>query len=86
VAEILEDLRKGHLHLKATDPELPESLDRLGRRVFTAFTVGSLVLSGSMLVAFGPWWWTGLPFFFAAAAGAAWHAFRDWWRALGLRR
>jgi ubiquinone biosynthesis protein len=86
VAEILEDLRKGHLHLKATDPELPESLDRLGRRVFTALTVGPLVLSGAVLVAFGRWWWLGLPFFVLALAGAAWHVLRDWWRALGLRR
>lgn len=35
VSEILDDLRKGHLTLKAADPEFSPVFDRLGRRLYT---------------------------------------------------
>ena len=45
--EVLDDLRMGRLAVKATDPEMPKSLDRLGRRVMTGLVVGSTVLGGA---------------------------------------
>lgn len=49
--EILDDLRLGRLTLKVTDDASPRTMDRLGRRVFSGLTAGSLVLGGSAMVA-----------------------------------
>jgi ubiquinone biosynthesis protein len=48
--EVLEDLRLGRLALRAPDPGLPLAADRLGRRLFVAVLVATLVGSGSFLV------------------------------------
>ncbi len=86
VSEILEDLRKGHLTLKTADAQAPIAFDRLGRRIFASFLVGSLVLGGSMVLAVGRHPWVGVALWVVAALGASAHALLDWWRALGLRR
>jgi ubiquinone biosynthesis protein len=49
--EVLDDLRLGRLSLRVTDDHAPRSLDRLGRRVFSAITSASLILGGSAMVA-----------------------------------
>jgi ubiquinone biosynthesis protein len=88
LAEILDDLRKGHLTLKASDPELANVYDRFGRRVYSALTVASLVIGGSVIVAAGRGYvvWLGVVMIVVAALSAAAHTLRDWWRALSLRR
>jgi len=48
--EVLEDLRLGRLAIRAIDPELPRAADRLGRRLFTALVVATLLGSGSLLI------------------------------------
>ncbi len=88
VSEILDDLRKGHLTLKASDPELSPVVDRLGRRVYTGLTVSALVVGGALVVASarGYWVWLGVAMLAGAAFQATAHILRDWWRALALRR
>ena len=86
VNEILEDLRKGHLTLKSSDPELPGALDRLGRRVYTGFTVAALVAGGAVIVATDRHLLVGAALLVVAALIASAHVLRDWWRALGIRR
>jgi ubiquinone biosynthesis protein len=51
--EILEDLRLGRLTVKAHDPTLPPTVDRLGRRLFAGLVVGSFVVSGTWLLGTG---------------------------------
>ncbi|MEO8877651.1 MAG: AarF/UbiB family protein, partial [Polyangiaceae bacterium] len=48
--EVLEDLRLGRLSLRMVDPELPRTADRLGRRLFTAAVVATLIGSGTVLL------------------------------------
>lgn len=86
VSEILEDLRQGHLTLKTSDTHSPQSLDRLGRRLFAALVVASLVVGGSLVVAAGRYPWAGAALLAAALLGGLGHVVADWWRALGLRR
>lgn len=88
VSEILDDLRKGHLTLKAADPELSPVFDRLGRRLYTGLTVSAMVVGGALIVAGarGYWVWLGVAMLAAAAFQATAHILRDWWRALALRR
>jgi ubiquinone biosynthesis protein len=86
VAEILEDLRKGHLTLKTADTSAPLAFDRLGRRLFAAAIVASLVLGGSIVLAVGRHPYVGAGLLAAALLGGAGHVVLDWWRALGLRR
>ncbi|MEZ4409132.1 MAG: AarF/ABC1/UbiB kinase family protein [Polyangiales bacterium] len=82
LSEILEDLRKGHLSFKTTDPSQPMALDRLGRRVYVGLTVASLVLGGALVLASGRLPWVGVAMLALAAWTAAAHVVRDWWRAL----
>ncbi|MEZ4390114.1 MAG: AarF/UbiB family protein [Polyangiales bacterium] len=86
VNEILEDLRKGHLTLKSSDPELPPALDRLGRRVYSGLTVSALLGGGALLIALDRHPLVGVAMLSAAAVTASGHVIRDWWRALGIRR
>ena len=53
VREILEDLRLGRLALKTSDPTLPATVDRLGRRLFAGLVIGAFVVSGTWIVATG---------------------------------
>ena len=86
VNEILEDLRKGHLTLKSSDPELPPALDRLGRRVYSGMTVSALVAGAAVLIALDRHPLVGVAMLAAAAVTAGGHVVRDWWRSLGIRR
>ncbi len=86
VSEILEDLRQGHLTLKTSDALAPQSLDRLGRRLYAGLVVAALVVGGSAIIASGRLPWAGVALLAAALLGGAAHVIADWWRALGLRR
>ncbi len=48
--EVLDDLRLGRLSVRTVDPELPRATDRLGRRLFTAIVVATLLGSGTHLI------------------------------------
>ncbi|MFO0619066.1 MAG: AarF/ABC1/UbiB kinase family protein [Polyangiaceae bacterium] len=48
--EVLDDLRLGRLAITTSDAQLPTSLDRLGRRVFSGLVVSAFVASGAALV------------------------------------
>jgi ubiquinone biosynthesis protein len=86
LAEILDDLRKGHLTLKTTDTQSMSVYDRLGRRMYAGLVVASLVLGGSVVIAAGRDPWVGVGMFVVAAIFGGAHTLRDWWRTLGLRR
>ncbi len=86
VSEILEDLRQGHLTLKTSDAQAPQSLDRLGRRLYAGLVVAALVVGGSAIVASGRLLGVGVALLVAALLGGVGHVVADWWRALGLRR
>lgn len=49
--EVLDDLRLGRLTLQTTNPSLPKTVDRLGRRLFSGLVVATFVLSGTWLLA-----------------------------------
>lgn len=85
IGEILEDLRKGHLSIKTTDPTLPVVVERLGRQVYTGLTVASMVAAGGILLATGRHEWVGYVLFLGAGVTAAWHHIRQWWTGLQLR-
>ena len=51
--EILDDLRLGRLVLQTRDPQLPQIVDRLGRRLFAGFVVGAFVVAGTWLTGSG---------------------------------
>lgn len=51
--EVLDDLRLGRLTLQTTNPSLPKTVDRLGRRVFSGLVIATFVLAGTGLVATG---------------------------------
>jgi ubiquinone biosynthesis protein len=86
VAEIFDDLRKGHLTVKTAEQELAPNLDRLGRRLHSGLVVASLVLGGAGIVASGRVLWLGVAMLALAAFLASGHFVADWWRALGIRR
>jgi ubiquinone biosynthesis protein len=48
--EVLDDLRLGRLKVRAEDPGIVRSSDRLGRRIFSAVTAAALVLAGAWLI------------------------------------
>jgi ubiquinone biosynthesis protein len=51
--EVLDDLRLGRLTVRTSDPIMPATLDRLGRRVFASVIVATFVLSGAWLLSTG---------------------------------
>ncbi len=65
--EILEDLRHGRLEIRTREPSMAQAADVLGRRIYSGFVVGSLVIGSSVLAAVGSWWASAL--FFAMALG-----------------
>ncbi len=70
--EILDDLRLGRLSLQTTNPALPATVDRLGRRIFSGLIVATFILSGTWLVASGrqePLGYVLLVFGFLAMSG-----------------
>ncbi len=86
LSEILEDVRKGHLTFKTTDAQAPGTVDRLGRRLFAAVVIASLVLGGALVVAAGRHPLLGVVLWTLALGGGVAHVVADWWRALGIRR
>ncbi|MGB5703831.1 MAG: AarF/UbiB family protein, partial [Polyangiales bacterium] len=48
--EILEDLRKGAFSIRTQQTQLESAADRLGRRAFSGMVVGSLIISGAILL------------------------------------
>ncbi|MDI1430671.1 ABC1 kinase family protein [Polyangium sorediatum] len=48
--EIFDDLRLGRLTLRTTDPTLPRTVDRLGRRLFAGLVVATFVFAGTWLL------------------------------------
>ena len=50
LTEVLDDLRLGRLSVKATDPQMSVTADRLGRRIFSGIVIAALVGSGALLV------------------------------------
>ncbi len=55
--EVLEDLRLGRLMIATTDAASPLTFDRLGRRIFSGFVVGSFALGGAWLLGQGKETW-----------------------------
>lgn len=48
--EVLEDLRLGRLAVSTNDAQLPVTIDRLGRRIFSGLIVSAFVASGAVLL------------------------------------
>ena len=75
--EILEDLRKGAFSIRTQQTQLESAADRLGRRTFSGFVVGSLIIAGAILLSQESYWLGGI----AVGAGAfygALHTARVW--------
>ncbi|MCK6544378.1 AarF/UbiB family protein [Myxococcota bacterium] len=49
--DVLDDLRRGALTVRSSDPTLPAATDLLGRRLFSGLTVAALIAGGSLLIA-----------------------------------
>jgi ubiquinone biosynthesis protein len=49
--EVLDDLRFGRLAVQTSDPKLPDTVDRLGRRIFSGFVVAGFEVAGAWLIA-----------------------------------
>jgi ubiquinone biosynthesis protein len=47
--DLLEDMRQGRVSLEVRQPTLTQAYERLGRRLFAGFGIGSLVLSATLL-------------------------------------
>ena len=54
VDDVLDDLRRGGLSVRAHDPSLPAVAELLGRRLFSGLVVAALILGGSLLLALRP--------------------------------
>ena len=80
--DILEDLRHGGLTIKAPDPELKPTLDRLGRRLFSALIVVGLLGSGTALI-LGHHPYLGGTAWFLAGTLFFWHWAVDLWKHWG---
>jgi ubiquinone biosynthesis protein len=86
VGEILDDLRKGHLTVKTTDPALANNTDRLGRQVYAGLTVGGMIVGGAVMVTHGGHVaWGGYGLFALAVLTSGWHQVRGWWTSWQLR-
>ncbi|AKF05689.1 ABC1 kinase family protein [Sandaracinus amylolyticus] len=69
--EILEDLRRGRLEVRVREPSLTQAFDVIGRRIYSGFVVGSLVMGSAWLASAGSWTASGLFFVMALAWGGA---------------
>jgi ubiquinone biosynthesis protein len=85
VVEILDDLRLGRLRMQTEDPNLLASADRLGRRVFSALLLSSLVLAGAWLLA-SDHDVVGIALLSLAVVWLLMHATRDTIREFRIRR
>jgi ubiquinone biosynthesis protein len=77
IEEILEDLRSGAFSVKTQQTQLASAADRLGRRAFSGIIVGSLLISGAILLSEESYWLGGLAVAASAFYGAA-HTARLW--------
>ncbi len=50
LTEVLDDLRLGRLSVKAHDPQMSVTADRLGRRIFSGLVIAALVGAGAIMV------------------------------------
>jgi ubiquinone biosynthesis protein len=79
--DVLEDLRSGRLSIRAHDPGSADSLDRLGRRLFSAVLIGALLVCSAFLLVYGPAWASAVAAVLAFL-GAAMHASTEAYRRL----
>jgi ubiquinone biosynthesis protein len=82
VQDILEELRHGSLTIKAPDPDLRATMDRLGRRLFTALLVVGLLACGTALFLGKHHYLGGTAWFFAGTL-FFWHWVLDLWKHWG---
>src|SRR5690606_30197669 len=54
--EVLDDLRTGRLTIRSHNLEQRRALDHLGRRVFSALVISTLLLATVFLLVYGPDW------------------------------
>lgn len=52
--DVLDELRRGGLEVRAHDPALPAVGELLGRRLFSGLTVAALIVGGSLVIALRP--------------------------------
>jgi ubiquinone biosynthesis protein len=52
-SEILEDLRRGKLEVRTREPSMMLAADLIGRRIYSGFVVGALVIGGALLASQG---------------------------------
>lgn len=76
--EILEDLRKGRLEVRTREPSLAQAFDVIGRRIYSGFVVGSLILGSAFLSASGSWG-VGAVFFLMALGWGGAHTMLAMW-------
>ena len=76
--EILEDLRKGRLEVRTREPSLAQAFDVIGRRVYSGFVVGSLIMGSAFLGGAGSWGMGALFFVMALGWGGA-HTMMAMW-------
>lgn len=78
--EVLDDLRLGRLMLKASVPEFPRTVDRLGRRLFAGMVVATFVTSGTVLLAMGRYFVLALVLLLVGVVSLMGHIVLDWRR------
>lgn len=69
--EILEDLRHGRLEVRTREPSLAQAFDVIGRRVYSGFVVGSLLIGSAWLLASNSVFGSALFFLMALGWGGA---------------
>ena len=87
VDEVLDELRRGGLAVRAHDPALPAVSELLGRRLFSGLTVAALILGGSLLIALRPASEPlGTVMLSGAGVWAAGHLVRSWLMGREIKR
>jgi ubiquinone biosynthesis protein len=76
--EILEDLRRGRLEIRTREPTLAAAVDVIGRRIYSGFVVGSLLMGSAFLAGSGSWMASGLFFLMALGWGGAHTLLTTW--------
>ena len=76
--EILEDLRKGRLEVRVREPALSQVFDVAGRRIYSGFVVGSLLI-GSALLGASHSWAASAAFFVLALGWGGGHTVQAMW-------
>ena len=76
--EILEDLRRGRLEVRVREPQIAQMFDVIGRRIYSGFVVGSLLMGSAWLGASGNWA-AGALFFVMALGWGGGHTVLAMW-------